>query len=65
MASAKAPKGPKIRIERIKINRQGFDWRGKYYDDETTGDIYTDTFRAADREAAKAHVRKRHPNARF
>lgn len=62
-------------IERIRINRQGYDSSGRYwgvgaplfsaYDGDTFGDIYTDTFRAADRDAAKAHVRKRHPNARF
>lgn len=63
---------PKFSLKRIPINRGGYDSGGAYWgigqplywysDDDGNVSAY---FRAADREAAKAHIRKTYPTARF
>lgn len=65
-------KGPKVQLGKMAINRGGYDCRGAYWGigqplywaaDETGQiDWY---FRAANRDAAKAQVRERYPDARF
>lgn len=62
----------KITLRRVRLNAGGYDSGGAYWgggkplywatDESSSTGCY---FRAADREAAKAHIRARLPNAEF
>lgn len=67
-----APQSPKVTLQRVRLDSSGYDSTGAYFGhgsplywaatDDGALDI---TFRAADRDAAKAHVRDVMPGARF
>lgn len=63
---------PKITLQRVRLDSGGYDSQGAYwgigeplYWAADDSGAYDETFRAADREKAKAHVRETFPNARF
>lgn len=65
----------RIGLRHVRINSGGYDAGGAYwglgaplwycYDAETAGDQVAAYFRAKDREAAKAHVLEKLPEATF
>lgn len=62
---------PKFTLHRVRLNASGYDRSGCYWGLErplywaTNDHDYDHYFRAADRDAAKRHIRKTHPSARF
>lgn len=68
------PADARFTLQRVRVNSQGYDAGGSYWGAgqplwyagvRTAAGYAEDYFRAADRAAAKAHVRAQHPGARF